>query len=257
MQKMHRGGLRMRLTIGALLAGTLFAGAALADPGYVSDPSISGARELAGVWQRTNYSPELRPADGSALPFTDEGREMFAENAKDLKKTDRAMSRCVPLGNPRNLLSPYPFVTVQAPGRVTTLFERNRSFITAYMDGKHLDPTVWDPSFTGDAIASWEGDELVVDIVNTNGESWLDDTGVPTSDQLHTIERWKKLPDGKLQVTVAIEDPAIFSKAWTAAPITYAAKPDLYVHDDWVCDEPHRLVADVPGAARYFPDARK
>lgn len=236
-----------------MLVASLWAGAAIADPNYLADPSISGARDLSGVWRREAYSPELRPVVGSPLPFTDNGRALFERNRKNLKATDRALSRCVPLGQPRNLVSPYPFLLIQTPARVSTLFERNRSFAARYMDAKHNDPGFWDPSFTGDATATWQGEELVADIVNTNGESWIDDSGVPTSEQLHVVERWRKRPDGKLQVTVIIEDPQIFTRPWTAE-LVYVAKPEVQVQQDWVCDEAHRSVADVPGAARYFPD---
>ena len=124
-----------------------------------------------------------------------------------------------------------------------------------YMNSQHKDPKTWDPSFVGDGIAHWEGDVLVADIVNQNGQGWIDDSGVPTSEKLHVVQRWRKV-GSRLEVTLTIDDPVIFTRSWMAR-MTYAPRPGLQVEDGWVCDEPHRSVANVKGAAAYFPDPKK
>jgi hypothetical protein len=223
--------------------------------GYLADTSLPDTKNFSGVWQLENYSPNLRPIDGSPLPFTKEGKLLFDSNTKDLKKTDEAHRRCVPLGTPRAFVSPYPFLVVQSAERLVALFEQNRTVIGIYMNSQHKDPKTWDPSFVGDGIAHWEGDVLVADIVNQNGQGWIDDSGVPTSESLHVIERWKKV-GSRLEVTLTIDDPIIFTRPWTAGK-TYVPRPGLQVEDGWVCDEPHRSVANVKGAAAYFPDSTK
>ena len=219
--------------------------------GFLADPSLSDAKNFSGVWQLEAYSPKLLPIDGSALPFTQEGKRLFEDNTKDLKKTDQAHRRCVPLGTPRAFISPYPFLIVQSPERLLALFEQNRTVIGLYMNSQHKDPKVWDPSFVGDGIAHWEGDVLVADIVNQNGQGWIDDSGVPTSEKLHVAQRWRKV-GSRLEVTMTIDDPVIFTRSWMAR-MTYAPRPGLQVEDGWVCDEPHRSVANVKGAAASFP----
>jgi hypothetical protein len=218
------------------------------DKGFLADPSLPEAKNFSGVWQLETYSPKLLPIDGSALPFTEEGKRLFAENTKDLKKTDQAHRRCVPLGTPRAFISPYPFLIVQSPERLLALFEENRTVLGLYMNSQHKDPKVWDPSFVGDGIAQWEGDVLVGDIVNQNGQGWIDDSGVPTSEKLHVVQRWRKV-GSRLEVTMTIDDPVIFTRSWTAR-MTYAARPGLQVEDGWVCDEPHRSLANGKGANR-------
>ena len=42
------------------------------------------------------------------------------------------------------------------------------------------DPT---PTWFGDSIGKWEGDELVVDTTGFNGKTWLDLGGHPTSER--------------------------------------------------------------------------
>ena len=220
---------------------------------YLADPGLSEAQNFSGGWQLETYSPKLLPADGGALPFTKQGKQLFDNNVKDLKRSDAARRRCVPLGTPRAFISPYPFLIVQSPERLLALFEQHRTVIGLYMNSQHKDPKVWDPSFVGDGIAHWEGNELVADIVNQNGEGWVDDSGVPTSENLHVIERWKKI-GSRLEVTLTIDDPDIFTRPWTTR-MTYAQRPGLEVEDGWVCDESHRSVANVKGAAAYFPDS--
>ena len=221
--------------------------------GYLADPSLSAAQNFSGVWQLETYSPKLLPVDANSLPFTKEGKLLFDNNAKDLKKSDAAHRRCVPLGTPRAFVSPYPFLLVQSAERLLALFEQNRTIIGIYMNSQHKDPKIWDPSFVGDGIAHWEGDVLVADIVNQNGQGWIDDSGVPTSEKLHVIERWKKA-GSRLEVTLTIDDPVIFTRPWTGR-MTYAPRAGVEVEDGWVCDEPHRSVANVKGAAAYFPDS--
>ncbi len=221
--------------------------------GYLADPTFSDAQNFSGVWQLENYSPKLLPVDGSPLPFTKEGKLLFDKNTKDLKKADEAHRRCVPLGTPRAFASPYPFLIVQSSERLLALFEQNRTVIGIYMNSQHKDPKIWDPSFVGDGIAHWEGDVLVADIVNQNGQGWIDDSGVPTSEKLHVVERWRKV-SSRLEVTLTIDDPVIFTRAWTARQ-TYAPRPGLQVEDGWVCDESHRSVANVKGADAYFPES--
>src|SRR5438552_9725839 len=221
--------------------------------GYLAHPSRSAAQNFSGVWQLENYTPKLLPVDANSLPFTKEGKLLFDNNAKDLKKSDAAHRRCVPLGTPRAFVSPYPFLLVQSPERLLALFEQNRTLIGIYMNSQHKDPKIWDPSFVGDGIAHGEGDVLVADIVNQNGQGWIDDSGVPTSEKLHVIEHWKKA-GSRLEVTLTIDDPVIFTRPWTGR-VTYAPRAGVEVEDGWVCDEPHRSVANVKGAAAYFPDS--
>src|SRR5437867_181354 len=225
--------LMIAVLIVAYAAAILSAQTSTKDPkGYLADPTFSDAQNFSGVWQLENYSPKLLPVDGSVLPFTQEGKLLFEKNTKDLKKTDEAHRRCVPLGTPRILGSPYPFLIVQSPERLLALFEQNRTVIGIYMNSQHQDPKIWDPSFVGDGIAHWEGDELLADIVNQNGQGWIDDSGVPTSEQLHVIERWKKA-GYRLEVTLTIDDPIMFTHPWTAR-MTYAPRPGVEVEDGWV-----------------------
>ncbi len=155
--------------------------------------------------------------------------------------------KCLPPGVPRIMAAPYPFRIVQTRGQVTFLYEMNRVYRIVRIDAKHINTDYWDPSYTGEAVGRWEGDTLVIDTANFNEETFLDRSGLPHSDQLHVIERLRKVHGGtQLEALISIEDPAMYSRPWTTR-LVYEWRPDVTVQGDWVCDEKHRDLAEVRG----------
>jgi len=89
-----------------------------------------------------------------------------------------------------------------------------------YLDRtKHISNDVFDPSTTGDSIAHWEGDTLVVDTVGfspTRGLTAIPGGGYRT-DSSHLVERFQLHNKGSiLLVSSTWTDPKVF-----AAPQTY------------------------------------
>ena len=67
----------------------------------------------------------------------------------------------------------------------------------------------------GDSIGHWEGDTLVVDTIATRRRLYMGElTGffVPTSDQLHFIERIRMLDHDHMQIDYTVEDPVALAK---------------------------------------------
>jgi hypothetical protein len=73
----------------------------------------------------------------------------------------------------------------------------------------HLPKTVH--LYWGDAIGHYEGDTLVVDITNFSQESNFRGS----RENLHVIERYKRLDPKTLQVTTTVEDPTTWVKPFT------------------------------------------
>src|ERR1700674_5545107 len=65
--------------------------------------------------------------------------------------------------------------------------------------------------YWGDSIARWEGDTLVVDVTNFSQET--DFRGA--RENLHLIERYKRIDPATLQITVTAEDPTTWVKPFT------------------------------------------
>jgi hypothetical protein len=69
------------------------------------------------------------------------------------------------------------------------------------------------PSYNGDSIGRWEGDTLVVDTTDFNGDIWLGIDGWFTSTALHAIERLRRDGD-TLHYQATVEDPKVLTKPW-------------------------------------------
>ena len=210
---------------------------------------------LSGVWSVSRYQPALKPSDSSASPLTAEGKTLYAANQTALKSkaatADLTTSRCLPHGVPRSLLSPYPFSLYQSPTQITFLHEAHRAFRLIAMTDKHADPATWDPSFMGEGIAHWEQGTLVIETTNFNDKTWLDDTGLPHSDQLKITERLHLQNKGaQLEDTITIDDPVVFTRAWTTS-LSFKRRAGIQISTDSICGEARRDVSDIPGAKAF------
>ncbi len=157
------------------------------------------------------------------------------------------LRKCLPPGVPRIMAAPYPFRIVQTRGQVTFQYEMNRVYRIVRMDTGHANPDIWDPSYTGEAVGHWEKDTLVIDTVNFNDQTFLDRSGLPHSEQLHVVERLRKIHGGRqLEALINIDDPVMYTTPWTTR-LVYEWRPDIRVQGDWVCDEKHRDLSQVKG----------
>jgi hypothetical protein len=68
-------------------------------------------------------------------------------------------------------------------------------------------------------VGKWVDDSTLV--VNTIGTEvsekvWLDETGRPASDAMHVEERFHRVNQNLLELTVTIDDPKMYTKPWVA-----------------------------------------
>ena len=241
-----------------LAAAAILIGAAGAPPAaapavaQAAKPLPTGARDFSGVWWTRTYSPRLVPVGGGALPFTPEGQELYRKNVEDLRAgtlEDHARVWCSPDGVPRIWLQPYPFRIDQTERDTAIVYERNATYRVIQMDAPVPPEEDWLPYFMGSSYGRWEGDALVVGVVSFNTRTFLDDTGVPHSDQLRVRERIRKIGNNELEVVATITDPVIFTRPFDVR-FTFARRDDIQHFDFWVCGEPHRDVSQVQGAPR-------
>ncbi len=98
--------------------------------------------------------------------------------------------------------------------------------------GRQHDPDL-DPSYNGDAIGWWDGDQFVVESVNFVEDTWFGELGYFHSDQMKVIERlW--LDDGELAYQVTVDDPGVLSEPWTMAPRLIKSS-DMALQESPVC----------------------
>lgn len=151
------------------------------------------------------------------VPFTPKALKLFQERKATLSKDDPE-GYCLPPGVPRYTGTPYPFQILQLPDKVVILYEgASHMYRTIYMDGrKHTNPDALQPTWMGESIGAWEGnDTLVVDTIGFNGKTWLDYVGHPASESLHVIEKYSRPDSLTLAYEATIEDKEMYTKPWT------------------------------------------
>ena len=146
-----------------------------------------------------------------------------------------ARERCWPPGVPGldiyNRGQPVHFI--QTPKEVLIINELYASTRHVYMDVPHSDNPK--PSWYGESIGHYEGDELVVDTIALNDRTFVDNYRTPHTTQLHVTERFKMINGGKtLQVLVHVEDPGAFNMAWNAKQTWVRVHPGPMIED--ICE---------------------
>ncbi len=125
--------------------------------------------------------------------------------------------RCWPIGVPGFLLYPVtPVYFLQTPKQVVMIWEEDHMARHVYLTDKHS-PNVR-PSWFGESIGHYEnGDTLVVDTIGLNTRTFVDSYRTPHTEQLHVVERFRIVEDGKaLEVIARVEDPGAFTTPWNA-----------------------------------------
>jgi len=185
----------------------------------------SQAPDLSGKWMIAPGGASLDPADPSGthpdeLPMTPWAKQRF-DAAKPpfgakgtFAQNDPEQIYCDPPGMTRLYQYPWQFSIVQTAADVYILFEYTHAWRLITMNQLHAKD--FDPTWLGDSVGKYEGDTLVIDTTGFNDKSWLDNVGHPHSDQLHTVERFRRAAQDTLQLQLTIEDPKAYTKPFTA-----------------------------------------
>jgi hypothetical protein len=176
-----------------------------------------GKVDFTGVWvPPANLN---LPGEPSYKP---EFKKIYEARKADKLKEDPER-RCLPNGAVR--VNPLPYKMVQGPKMVVQLWEGNtHSYRRFFLDGRQHNLDIEPESWTGQSVAKWDGDSLVVDTVGFNDKTWLDPTGKPHSEAMHLTERYKRPDLGHMTVDLTIEDekaltkPYSFTRTFTLAP---------------------------------------
>jgi hypothetical protein len=102
---------------------------------------------------------------------------------------------------------------VQTPGGISIFYDVGQGQgwqRNIVMNGSpHLPASI--RQWFGDSRGHWEGDTLVIDVTNFSPKT--DYRGA--RENLHLMERWTRTSPTSLEYVVTIEDPAVWTKAWT------------------------------------------
>jgi hypothetical protein len=220
---------------GCILAlfSVVVAGAAHAEIGNAFPRGANGKPDFSGLWQTLSSAdwdiePHNARKDGPAglgvvvggeIPYQPWAAEKRKENFERREVLD-PRNKCYLPGIPRATYSPYPFQIFQADTDLTLLYEYAHTARTIYTNGtKHPNGHIdW---WLGDSRGHWEGDTLVVDVVDFNDETWFDHSGNFHSDALHVVERYSFIDPDHIRYEATIEDPKVFTRTWTIDLVLY------------------------------------
>ena len=221
---------------GAAAGGAAGAGAPAAGAG--GGGGRGGGRGGAGGG--ANAIPALR---GSAaqpwVPFQPWAAAFYDYNQANAMKYDPE-GQCMPPGGPRMFATPYPMEIIQSPEtkRIWMVFEGGTHvWREIHMDGRAhpKNDTIKGLTWLGDSVGHWEGDTLVVDVVNFQEGTWLDYAGHPHTDQMHIVERFTRPNKGTLHYEALIDDPGAYTKPWSVQwNINWNAGGEL---KEYICQE--------------------
>ncbi len=118
---------------------------------------------------------------------------------------------------------PEPFQIFQRDRDLTLLFQHSHRSRTIHTnDSLHPDGPIG--FWFGDSRARWEGDTLVVDVVDFVGETWLDRAGNFHGEALHVTERWSYLDADTIAYQATLEDPDVYTRPWEISVLLYRHK---------------------------------
>ena len=211
-------------------------------------PAPAPPHDISGTWEPADgpndgiqpYGVKAMPNDGKPehqLPYTPHGLETYKSH-KPLIGADEVLpanyndprDKCEPLGFPRaDLYYLRETQILQNEYKVAILYQYGEAWRVIWTDGRELPKLVDDgvlvgkevrePRFYGYSVGKWVDDStLVVQTVGMMPEDrvWLDITGRPISDAARVEERFHRVNHDRLELTVTIDDPKMYTKPWIA-----------------------------------------
>jgi len=196
---------------------------------YKAPRAHDGKADLQGIWQIFNtsiaasiephtpaygipagFGAIVDPADGK-IPYKPEARAKQQANFANRAKLD-PVNKCYMPGPTRMMYMPFPFQIMQTPNTVVLLSEFSHSTRNIFLGGEHLDGLeLW----MGDSRGKWQGDTLVVDVMQNNPMTWLDASGDLMGANTHIVERFTRTGPDALQYEATFTDPDLYTRPWT------------------------------------------
>jgi hypothetical protein len=157
------------------------------------------------------YDPTPSPRRAELPPRYNTARMNRHDNPEDGSLTDR----CIPGGLPE-FGSAYGGSfrrIVQTPGGIAIYYDVGQGQgwqRNIVMNGSpHLPAAI--RQWFGDSRGHWEASTLVIDVTNFSPKTDV----LGARENLHLIERWTRLSEDTLEYAAVIEDPTVWTRAWT------------------------------------------
>jgi hypothetical protein len=223
-----------------------------------------------GHWAEVTAIPPqtsliVDPTNGRLPPLTPAGKEQSAKMGSSWNRDVfdsiadfDVWDRCVTRGMPASM---FPFQynngiqIVQAPGYVVINMEMiHEARIVPVGKMPKLDDGV--KQWLGSSRGHWEGNTLVVETTNFNGQASMTSFGSPgaprdpraTSTQFKVVERFERTSNDELTYTVTADDPVTQTRPWTAQ--LPWKRDDSYQMFEYACHEDNEAIRNYITASR-------
>ena len=163
-----------------------------------------------------------------------------SENSKD-----NPDAHCLPLGLMQLHLHPQPRKIIQTPGVIVILYEAQGGVRQIFTDGRPSPPADVQPWWYGYSTGKWDGDTLVVTTTGFRDDVWLDVNGTPLTNTGKMTERFRRTNYGSLEIEITIEDPKVYTKAFTVK-VNQRIMPDTDLIE-FICNENEKSDAHLVG----------
>jgi len=232
------------------------------------DQEIAANKMGGGHWAEMGEPNRLtslivEPANGRLPPLTAAGehRSSTMTSSWSAIPFDRVsdfnpLDRCITRGLPASM---FPFMynsgieIVQAPGYVVIRLELVHETRIVPLDGRlTLAPEI--AQWLGDSRGRFEGDTLVIETTNFNGESPMLIVGpggkpIPTSRELKIVERLTRVDADTIDYEIAVDDPVVLTRPWKAAfPLARDADYRIY---EYACHEDNSAIRNFIVTSRF------
>ncbi len=178
--------------------------------------------DLSGVWGDNGIPIDLK----TRPPFTPEGQKLYDALVKEVGQgvdgawaTRDPLLICDPLGTIRGFGYNYGMEFSQLKDRVYQFYEWSHTWRTIWTDGRKLPDDPPSARFLGYAVGRWDGDTFVIESNGYDQRSLVGSDATkplyPHSPDMKVVETYKRLDYGKMQMTLTINDPKIYTKPWT------------------------------------------
>ena len=168
-------------------------------------------RDVSGSWELFQ--------DGRRIPAARLVAKVTPEVLNEIAAKDaRSIRWCLPLGMPFTMGAQHgrPLQISQGSRYITLVAESTLAPVRyLYLNRKtHITKEEFEPTTSGDSIARWDGDTLIVETVGFSGTKGM--LAIPgggyRTEETRLTERYRLLNSGNvLSVTFTWEDPAVFA----------------------------------------------
>jgi hypothetical protein len=206
--------------------------------------SSAVARDFTGIWVNANgglhfdtASPTRRGQEPPLKPeYMAQWLQRWADNDAG-RSTRDPTAECLPPGFPRFLSMVLPGEIMQNERQLNWFAEWAHETVRIFLDGREPPADLY---------------PLVTKTIGLRGDTLVDTTGIPHSDQLTVTMRMTKLTPDFFEVDVTLDDPVAFTEPWSAVK-RFARAPDHYYIREYICLEGNRYRLDDEGAIEITP----